>query len=235
MIDDAKSAWLIAQFGNDGNLDSRADLLLLVALLERASAVDARLRAYAITQVERTVITGEGSTRIGAALRPGIIDEAEVALLRRAFQAAQSEHATGISVSEAQSLFRIKAATIGQDNAAGWQLLFVQLVGQFLIEGPARRHYRTATSTPVPVRRRSNARRQRVSRSPRSGTRDTSNSVSEAAPITGDEAAWLKAEIVADGTIDPIEKALLAFILDEAAPLPADVATLTESPTALSA
>ena len=234
IIDDAKSAWLIAQIGNDGNLESRAELLLLVALLERADAVDARLRAYAMTQVERTVITGEGSTRIGAALRPGVIDEAEVALLRRVFQGPQGEHSIGISQSEAESLFRIKAATLGQDNAPGWQLLFVQLIGQFLIEGPV----------DAPAERRRSILSLFVAEAmpgvsaflDRLETAHVAaETTNDPAPITADETHWLKEHIVADGVIDPIEKALLAFILDEAAPLPAELVTLSESPAALSA
>ena len=228
-IDDAKSAWLIAHIGNDGNLESRAELLLLVALLEKADAVDARLRTYAITQVERTVVTGEGSTRIGAALRPGVIDDAEVALLRRVFQSPQGEHSIGISLGEAESLFRIKAATLSQENAPGWALLFVQLVGQFLIEGPAE----------APVDRRRSILSMFVAEAMPGVSaflegleqaHVNEEPVSEPAPITSDEIAWIKGQIVADGTIDPIEQALLAYIIDEAAPLPADLATFSEIP-----
>ena len=234
-IDGNKSAWLIAQIGNEGNIDSRAELLLLVALLEKAEAVDARLRAYAIAQVERTVVTGEGSTRIGAALRPGVIDEADVALLRRVFQGPQSAHGTGILQSEAESLFRIKAATQGQENAQGWTLLFVQLLGQFLIEGP----------NDAPVERRRTILSYFVAET-MPGVGAFLSRLEQAhcgeqplddspAPLTGDEIAWLKGHIVADGALDEIEKALLAYIVDEASPLPAELEALTEVPTALTA
>ena len=46
----------------------------------------------------------------------------------------------------------------------------------------------------------------------------------EIATITADEAHWLKLHIAGDGELDDIEKALLAFIIDESGPLPAEVA-----------
>ena len=241
-IDDANAEWLIAQIGKDGRLETRTELLLLVAILEKADNVADRLKAYAIAQVERTVLTGEGPTRIGGSLRPGVIDEAEVALLRRIFFAPGSDGGLMISDDEANALFRIKDATLGADNAPGWQTVFVQLVGNHLMAHP--------TSHQLPIERAAELDRFMDNNAPNvghflkrmeetflhpskawksdiaEGLDNSAEAIAADRAITTDEANWLKMHIAADGKMDDLEKALLAFILDESGPLPVPVAEM---------
>jgi hypothetical protein len=238
-IDDAGAQWLIAQIGKDGRLESRAELLLLVAILEKADGVAEILKSYAIAQVERTVLTGEGATRIGSSPRPGVVDEAEVALLRRIFFAPGSDGATVISTDEATALFRIKDATRGAENAPGWSTLFVQLIGNHLM---AHQSYQ-----PLSRERAAALEKFMADNVPNVGSflsrmetaflhpsqiANTLKStpvdgvVDEAPTMTTDEANWLKKHIVADGQMDDIEKALLAFIIDESGPLPVEIEAL---------
>ena len=236
-VDQAKADWLIAQIGKDGVMETRSELLLLVAILERAENVAGTLKTYAIAQVERTVVTGEGPTRIGAAPRAGMIDEAEVALLRRVLYAPGGDGAAIISEDEARALFRIKDATLGANNAPGWQTLFVQLVGNHFMAHPTYNQLSPERAAQldafmhdtVPNVGRFLSRMEQTFLHPSQilgSTAKTGVDFSDAAvaadrAITTDEANWLKDQIVADGVIDPIEKALLAFIVDESGPLPA--------------
>ena len=244
-VDAENAAWLIAQIGKDGKVETRAELLLLMAVFEKALNVDDALKDYAIAQVERVVLTGEGPTRSGETLRPGIIDEAEVTLLRRIFYAPASDGAAIISSDEAAALFRIKDATLGADNAAEWPLLFVQLVGNHLM---AHQTYQQLSvdraaeldrfmndNTPNIGRFLSRMEQAFLQPSQIGGAfaadqkPDHDAAVAADRAMTLDEANWLKGQIVADGAMDDLEKALLAFIIDEAGPLPAPLAELEQS------
>lgn len=239
-VDDAKAAWLMARIDTDGRIDGATELLLLVKVLEDALNAPDSLKAYAIAQIEHVVLTGEGPTRNGAVLRPGTIEAAEVELLRRLFYARASDGAGLVSESEADALFRIKDATLGRDNAPGWERLFVQLVGNHLM---AHQSYHALTAE-----RAAALDRFMDDRLPRIGQflmrmegavadparmgdamkreirRDRDAGIAADRAMTAAEAHWLKLHIAADGELDPLEKALLAFVIDGSGPLPAEVA-----------
>lgn len=132
-VDEAKADWLMARIDRDGKLGSRAELELLAKLFERATAAPERLRAYAIAQIERTVLTGEGPTRTGGPIIPCRIDDIEAVLLRRLIFAPASDRAVGVSRTEAELLFRLKEAALGAPNGGEWKPLFVQGVGNYLM------------------------------------------------------------------------------------------------------
>lgn len=244
-VDQDKADWFIAQVGKDGVLSTRSELLLLVAIFERAEHVAETLRAYALAQVEKIVLTGEGPTRAGAAPRAGVVEEGEVALLRRVLFAPASEGGTTISQDEARALFRIKDATRHASNAAGWQPLFVQLVGNYLMVPPGAAPLSAARAAELEAFMNDAmpsvggflARLETAFLRPATVLHAVQQGVSEtqsADPVpemTVEEANWLKAQIIADGEIDAAEKALLAFIIDESGPLPVAI----DQPVALSA
>ena len=246
-VDDANARWLIDQIGKDGRMETRAELLLLVAVLEKSENVADVLKDYAIQQIERTVLTGEGPTRIGSSIRPGVIDEAEVALLRRILFAPGSQGATVISEAEANLLFRLKAATRSGTNAPSWPTLFVQLVGNHLMAHPMSHEISLDRAAELDRFMNENipnigkflARMEstflhpsKVWQSPtRPGADYGEDAIAADRAITTEEANWLKSQIAADGQIDDIEKALLAFIIDESGPLP----VAFEAPIAMSA
>ncbi len=129
-IDARKADWIINRIDRDGRVNSLVELEFLVKALEVAIEAPERLKTYAIQQIEQTVMTGTGPTRHGGHLRPCSIEPAEVKLLRRILFARAED---GISASEAETLFRIKDATILHNNAPEWPKLFVQAVGSHLI------------------------------------------------------------------------------------------------------
>jgi hypothetical protein len=237
-VDDANAAWLMAHIDKDGRVESLGELELLVKILEKATNAPASLQQYALKQIENTVLSGVGPTRDGGQLHPGMVDAAEVVLLRRILFAQASDGPGCISHDEAEMLFRIKDATLLHNNAQEWKTLFVQAVGNYLM----------AHSSYTPLAREEAARLETVMDDTRSGIggffgrmqgatfasafkaffAEWRGSESEAEKIaahdaavatdkavTASEAAWLKAKLDADATLDPLESALLAFVLEE--------------------
>src|SRR6185295_5442738 len=79
----ANAQWLIERISNDGNVDSKTELELLVNVLDKARWAPVSLVKFALEQVKQAVISGEGPLRRGRTLERGTITEGEVDLLRR--------------------------------------------------------------------------------------------------------------------------------------------------------
>lgn len=231
-VADGTADWLIARLDRDGRLDSQAELELLVRVLEKALGTPDRLKDYALAQIERAVLTGEGPTRDGGTLSAGSITEAECRLLRRAIFASGGDRPAGVSRREAEMLFRLKDATLGADNAAEWQRLFVQGVGNYLqgwTGGYAISRDRAADLESF-MNNTSSGFGSLFGRMSRLGAkdlrsaaqslladtpaRDYAGEAGTEAAITSSEQAWLDEKIGADGQIDPLEEALLAFLAE---------------------
>src|ERR1051325_6687859 len=131
-VEDGHAAWLIGRIEAGGTPVSPTRIELVVKVLESALNCAPSLKAWALGQIESTVLSGAGPTRHGP-VRPGVIDEAEVALLRRIVFAAGGDGALTVSADEAEMLWRLKDATLGADNAPGWQTLFVRALGNHLM------------------------------------------------------------------------------------------------------
>ena len=229
-VDAAKAEWLVARISRDSKVESLGELELLVKVLETAAAVPASLKAFALAQIERVVIEGEGPTRDGGTLGNGVISGSEVKLLRRILF-AQAGDGMGVSEGEAEMLFRLKDATLQADNAPEWKTLFVQGVGNHLM----------AYNRYTPLEREEAARldafmgdsRVRIGnflakvaqasvtgagfRAPGSDARPVNHEAAAAAAnaVTPIESAWLQGRIDADAAIDSLEQALLDFIAEE--------------------
>jgi hypothetical protein len=229
-IDEANAAWLISHIDADGKVDTLGELELLVKVMETGLNAPDSLKAYALRQIEIVVTSGEGPTRRGGDIRPGSIDEAEVALLRRLLFAAAGEGATTVSRDEAELLWRLKEATRQGDNAPGWKTLFVQGVANHVMAhnlyNPIDRSealrldaFAADHSTSVAgflgrmVRSVPNAPIGDAFAREAESTHDAEVAADRA--ITSDEASWLKARLDADGSLDELEKALIDFIEEE--------------------
>ena len=230
-VDDETAAWLTGRIGGSGEAIGPVELELVVRILEGALNAPASLKARALAEVERCVLTGRGATRRDGDLRPGVVDEAEVGLLRRIVFAGGGDGALVVSRDEAEMLWRIKDATLGAANAPGWKTLFVQAVGNHLM----------AWSSYRPLERTEAARLETFMNDRRSsvlgflsrlcadpdfeGARklfepgETAEQhraeVDSAKAVTPIEKAWLQAEIARDGKRDEYEEALLRFLEEE--------------------
>lgn len=221
-VSDENAAWLMQAIDHDGKVDTLAELELLVKIIERAENVPDRMKAYALEQIQRAVLVGEGPTRCGNGLRPGSIGTAEVRLLRRVLYATGGHGPAHISREEAELLFAIKDATLNGQNAPEWQTLFVQAMRLHLMvdqrfhalsrEDAARLHaFMSDTSASVA------GFMGRVVKA--IGDRPTPQSqapVAQADPgFTPAEEDWLQQMIERDGQLDPLERALLKALTEE--------------------
>jgi hypothetical protein len=228
-VDEAKAAWLTARIARDGKLESLAELELLVKILECATSVPASLTQFALTEIERAVLTGEGPTRDGGSLDAGTISEAEVELLRRLVFGQSGDGPAMVGAAEAELLFRLKDATLGAANASGWKALFVQGVGNHLM---AYASYKPLDRTDAArleafmadsqvriggfLSRMGATRPDEIRQALASRVRhDHDAAVAAARAVEPGEADWLKKCIDGDGAVDPLEQALLDFIAEE--------------------
>jgi hypothetical protein len=233
-VSEAQTDWLIGQLDADGRTETMAELELLARLFEKAELVPERLKGYALNQLEQIVLTGTGPTRDGGQCDGARITPTECRLLRRFVFAFAGAGNGGVSQTEAELLFRIKDATLGAENAPEWQTLFVQGVANHLM---AWNGY-----TPVSADKAVELEAFMNDTIPRVGAffgrmakaefgkgvsavlgfgrkgvaaAEHNTEVAGANNVTETEDAWLQAKIDADGSLDPLEKALLRFIAEE--------------------
>lgn len=228
-VNAGQAEWLIGRIDHDGRLDSITELELLERLFERAVSVPARLQSYALAQIEKAVLTGAGPTRDGAALEPGMINEAECRLLRRFVFAPAGERPAAVGRNEAEALFRIKDAALDKAADPALKPLFVQGVANYL-QGFAK-----APLTPERAAELESFMNDstvslgkfagRMAQSHLGKTLadllrratvdpDLEDEVEEAQEVTGEERVWLGGHLDADGKIDEFEQALLDFLAE---------------------
>lgn len=242
-IDDEGSAWLRAKIEHDGRVAGANEIELLVSIFEAAENAPEQLKAFALEELEQTIVTGEGATREHIN-RPHGVDEVEVILLRRLIFAGGGEGGVVVSSEEADMMFRIKDATLNGVNAPGWVQLFVQAVGNHLL---THSDYRPLSRDEAV---RLNAEMER-------NTPNIARFIARVIPremigvgtiveafkalfpdegaiidgvdgdgLTVEEVSWLKTRIAADGETDLYEKALLTFIIEESGSLPSALESL---------
>jgi hypothetical protein len=130
----AKNAnWLIDAISHDGKVDTATELELLIRVLERAKFSTERLVSFALKQVKHAVVDGQGPLMQGGELVPGVIEKAEVDLVRRALYAFGGDGNIAITRSEAEVLFEINDAVAGARNDASWNDLFIKAVANFVM------------------------------------------------------------------------------------------------------
>jgi hypothetical protein len=226
-VSEKDALWVIEEIDKDGRVESAGELELLVKLAEKAVDLPNVLKFYALDQIERIVLSGEGPTREGDVLR-NTVTAAEAHLLRRLIFASGSHGPAIVSREEADMLFRIKDACLESDNAPEWEKLFVQGVANHL-QG-------FSAYTPLTRERAAQLESFMRSSSPSIGrffkrmgdldlsvgfaeifrraevTRDLDSEVEEAEAITLPEKGWLDHEIAKRAGVDRYEQALLDFV-----------------------
>ncbi len=226
-VSEENALWVVEEIDSDGRVESAGELELLVKLAEKAIELPNVLKFYALDQIERIVVTGDGPTREGDALR-NTVTAAEAELLRRLIFASGSHGPAIVSREEADMLFRIKDACLESDNASEWEKLFVQGVANHL-QG-------FSAYTPLTRERATQLESFMRSSSPSIGRffqrmgeldltagfaeifrgseapRDFDSEVEEAEAISLPEKGWLDHEIAKRAGVDRYERALLDFV-----------------------
>lgn len=129
----ANADWLIEKISSDGRVESKTELELLIKVIETARWAPTSISAFALAQVKKAVLEGDGPIRSGKSLQPGVIAKAEVELLRRILYAFGGDGSNAISRLEAEVLFDLNDATSEADNDPAWPDLFVKAVANSLM------------------------------------------------------------------------------------------------------
>jgi hypothetical protein len=241
-LDEAGAAWLRDRLGRNGRIQSYPEMELLVTILESAENAPDWLKAWALSEIEETIVSGVGPSRDPSLVSPDCVDEVEVDMLRRLIFAGGGDSADIVGTAEANLLFRIKDRTLGSENAEGWLTLFVQGVGNHLM---AHSDYRPLSrveamrlnafmddSAPnlsgflkrtLPNNMLGRGTIAEAFKSLFVSPDDHFGSDAEIAAshaLTAEEAGWLKEHIAVDGQTDDYEKALLTFVVEETGNLP---------------
>jgi hypothetical protein len=236
-ISEPNAAWLIERIGIDGTVKTATELEVLVKVLERAKSSPERLSAFALGQVKKAAVDGEGPLACGRNLTPGRIGRAEVDLIRRILYAFGGDGNVAITHSEAEVLFDINDHTAAAENDPSWSDLFMKAIANFMM---------AASGYAVPAREEALRREEWldsasgigdfVGRMASGGLRGIlaayrqpsteevmaernsrkNAAIATAEIVTAQEAEWLARRIGRDGVLHANEKALLRFIHEEA-------------------
>ena len=231
------ATWLIGQLESEGQLQTVRGMELLAHILDKSRWSPAGLAQFALTQVKRTVLEGEGRMANGLELEKGVIGEAEVELIRRILFAFGGDGNIGISRAEAEVLFDLNEQSIEAENHPSWTDLFAKSIANYVMGASGYQ----VPSREVALRREKDDGDDRADKSSfawkmvSGGLRAIWNSYNEqsreerelarleqqkiqiitAEAITEEEAGWLVSRIQRDGDLCENEKALIKFIREE--------------------
>jgi hypothetical protein len=237
-ISEANADWLIARVGSDGVVKTATELEVLVKVLERAKSSPERLSAFALRQVEKAVVEGEGPLAGGLSLSPGRVGRAEVELMRRILYAFGGDGNVAVSRAEAEVLFDINDRTAEAENDPAWSDLFVKAIANFMMAASGysapsrsqalqREEWLDSASGGIGdffSRMAAGGFRGIIDGYRQPGTEEAwaarnerqAAAIASAETVTAAEAEWLAQRIGRDGALHANEKALLRFIHNEA-------------------
>ncbi|MBA4050648.1 MAG: hypothetical protein C0472_01950 [Erythrobacter sp.] len=230
-----EAEWLIAQVDADGMVDSMAELEALVRIVERAENVPDRLKNYVLEQIERAVLTGTGPTRHGGDLSATHISSAECRIIRRVIFAGGGHGPAAVSRFEAEMLFRLKDATLADENAPEWDDVFLDGVANFMkgfvLPNAQLSHERKRELEAFVADSETNVGRfvgRVISEVPNIGNHfgkvfgkkkpagtDFEALAAEGEKVTAYESEWLDSMINADGQVDELESRLIARLAQQ--------------------
>ncbi|MFN4239148.1 MAG: hypothetical protein ACK4E5_00740 [Erythrobacter cryptus] len=230
-----EAAWLIGQVDHDGVVETMAELECLVRILERAENTPERLKHYVLAQVERAVLSGIGPTRCGGELAATHITAAECRIVRRVVFASGGHGPAAVTRHDAEMLFRLKDATLAEENAPEWEALFLDGVANYLrgftlahaqLSHARRRELEAFIADNQPRVGRFMTRLAReapqvmnhfgkVFGRKQPGTPDYAARAAAGGEVTPFEQEWLDHMIDADGEVDELETKLIARLAAE--------------------
>lgn len=243
--------WMVRAISRDDLVDTVTEMEVLVRALEAAQTSPETLSAFALKQVAHAVLDGAGPLARGGELQPGVIGEAEVAMLRRILYAFGGEGNIAISRAEAEVLFDLNDRSVEAENHASWSDLFVKAVANYLMcasgytaptRADALRREAFLDSADVSVGGFLNRmvsgglgavisayqRIEGLENAYKEANAAKAHATSRAEPVDGSEARWLAERIGRDGTVHENEMALLRFLRAESPQIHPELEVLLE-------
>lgn len=129
----ANADWLIAMIAPEGRVRSKTELDLLLQVLDTARWSPERLVRFALDEVKRAVIEGDGPLRINGTRQTGTIADSEVDLIRRILYAFGGDGNIAITRAEAEVLIAIEESLASGTPNAAWTDLFVKAMANVIL------------------------------------------------------------------------------------------------------
>lgn len=241
-VSDDNALWLVEHVARDGLVRGDTELELLIRVLERSMRSPEHLVAFALKQVALAVA--------GNPEKPAAISEGEVELVRRILFAFGGDGHAAVTRAEAEALVEINDATDESLNHPAWNDLFVKAIANFVLcasgyapppRAEALRRDTFFENTSVDIggffaRMVSGgagaildayALETDLEQDWEERNRRSEAAARRAARVSEHEARWL-AERIGGGKLRDNERALLAFLKDNAPATHPDLAPLME-------
>ena len=240
-VSDELGDFLIQNVAGDGRVDTTSELELLINVIHWATACPEKLALFALKAVRHSVLE-PGSASYGSNRPPAVISPADVELIRKVIYAPGSAGGFTVTREEAELIFDLNDATITVENAPSWGDLFVKAIANHLMfprgapkvpsaeEALHRERWlqerrgvggllgqmgQAVGRGDIPLGEAWKAFDPLGSQAGREERQREEARVREALSreaIDEQEAIWLSARIMRDGTLHENERALLAFI-----------------------
>ena len=236
--------WLIKQITHDGRLDTNSELELVVKIIEKANEVPETFAAFALEQIAKAVLEGNGALLRDDELVPGVIGAPEARLLRRVIYGVGAEGRLAISKAEVSVLFDLNDKTVEAQNHPEWSDVFIKAVAFHLMsvsgyqavnrkEAMRREEWLDDTSTDVAgmLSKTLSSVGNIMSGGLFGGAAESGSNMMDKAwaernerveagdasanPVDANEASWLVERIGRDGVLHENEKALLEYLKKE--------------------
>jgi hypothetical protein len=121
VLDEAEAAYLRRKIEADKVVDAN-ELALLANITAKAKSMPASFNTFVLSSLKTAI------------LEDGVIDAAEVAMLRTVIYGAGGAGGASVARSEADLLFELNDATSGKANHASWKNLFVEAISSHVLE-----------------------------------------------------------------------------------------------------
>jgi hypothetical protein len=223
-VDDATADWLMRALTAAGRLRRDGTLAELARVVDDATEVPPALAAFALARARDAVVAG------------GQVSAADIALLRQVIFAGGGEGGVGVTREEAEALFDIDAACRAVANDPAWPDFFARTIAACLTAAspfqPESREDALRDEAWLASRESPAGFMKAMARGPDvagaareilhpfadeeaewSGAEaDSERAEAAAAPITDDEAAWLKQRIARGGAPSEAVRRLQTFL-----------------------
>ena len=124
---------LMDWIGPAAAIDDGTELRLLLSLVFRTNGSSEAFRAYVLEAVRHRVLHSSRALYGQAGRRPGVIDAADVEVIRKLVYGLGGQSGMAISAAEAGFLFELEHATAGAPNVPAWRELFVKAITMHLL------------------------------------------------------------------------------------------------------
>jgi hypothetical protein len=131
-VNDKQAKWLMNAISRGKHVASRAELELLVTVLEKSKRSPDLLSAFALSQITDAILDHKGPLA-DQNRRQGVVTARDVEMLRRVLYAFGGEGSIGITKAEAEVLFRLNDKSLETENDPAWSDLFVKAIANYMM------------------------------------------------------------------------------------------------------